>query len=143
MFPEFEEEYENLPEEEIEGTELGLTPLYDFQKREYVLRDGKVVYCSQKQAAAQWVGFLALTMVGKYRVYDDTEFGTYIENYIGYKDEAFVFSEIKRELQEKAALNRAIKSIEDFEMERAKDKLTVSMTVVMQDGEEEEVTVDV
>ena len=68
MFPEFEEEYENLPEEEIEGTELGLTPLYDFQKREYVLRDGKVVYCSQKQAAAQWVGFLALTMVGKYRV---------------------------------------------------------------------------
>lgn len=143
MFPEFEEEYENLPEEEIEGTELGLTPLYDFQKREYVLRDGKVVYCSQKQATAQWVGFLALTMVGKYRVYDDTEFGTYIENYIGYKDEAFVFSEIKRELQEKATLNRAIKSIEDFEMERAKDKLTVSMTVVMQDGEEEEVTVDV
>ena len=127
MFPEFEEEYENLPEEEIEGTELGLTPLYDFQKREYVLRDGKVVYCSQKQAAAQWVGFLALTMVGKYRVYD----------------EAFVFSEIKRELQEKATLNRAIKSIEDFEMERAKDNLTVSMTVVMQDGEEEEVTVDV
>ena len=76
-------------------------------------------------------------------MYDDTEFGTYIENYIGYKDEAFVFSEIKRELQEKATLNRAIKSIEDFEMERAKDKLTVSMTVVMQDGEEEEVTVDV
>ena len=48
MFPELEEEYENLPEEEIEGTELGLTPLYDFQKREYILRDGKVVYCSQK-----------------------------------------------------------------------------------------------
>ena len=46
-------------------------------------------------------------------------------------------------MQEKATLNRAIKSIEDFEMERAKDKLTVSMTVVMQDGEEEEVTVDV
>ena len=144
MFPEFDEDYEELAEDaEEEGTELGLTPLYDFQNHEYVLRDGKVVYCDQKQAAAQWVGFLALTAAEKYPVYEGTEFGTYIENYIGYKDEAFVFSEIKREIQEKVVLNRAIKSVEDFEMQRVKDKMTVSMTVVMQDGEEEEVTVDV
>ena len=54
-----------------------------------------------------------------------------------------MFSEIKREIQEKASLNRAIKSIDDFEMERNGDKLTVSMVVYLQDGTEEEVTVDV
>lgn len=142
MFPEYDE-YEEITEETEESTEIGLTPLYDFDKREYVLRDGKIVYCDQKQAVAQWVGFLVLTTVGKYRVYDDTEFGTYIENYIGYKDEGFVFSEIKREIQEKAELNRAIRLIDDFEMERVKDKLSVSMVVYMNDGEETEVTVSV
>lgn len=142
MFPEYDE-YEEITEETEESTEIGLTPLYDFDKREYVLRDGKIVYCDQKQAVSQWVGFLVLTTVGKYRVYDDTEFGTYIENYIGYKDEGFVFSEIKREIQEKAELNRAIRLIDDFEMERVKDKLTVSMVVYMNDGEETEVTVSV
>ena len=143
MFPEFDEDYEDLTEELEEGAEIGLTPLYDFQKREYVLKDGKVVYCDQKQAVAQWVGFLVLTTAEKYPVYEGTEFGTYIENYIGYKDEAFVFSEIKREIQEKAVLNRAIESVDDFEMERKKDKLSISMTITLMDGEEEEVTVDV
>lgn len=142
MFPEYDEYEENIEETE-EGTEIGLTPLYDFRKREYVLKDGKIVYCDRKQSAAQWVGFLALTTVGKYRVYDSTEFGTYIENYIGYKDEGFVFSEIKREIQEKAELNRAIRAIDDFEMARTKDKITVSMVVYMNDGEETEVIVDV
>lgn len=142
MFPEYDEYEENIEETE-ESTEIGLTPLYDFRKHEYVLRDGKIVYCDRKQAVAQWVGFLAQTTIGKYPVYDNTEFGTYIENYIGYKDEGFVFSEIKREIQEKAELNRAIRAIDDFEMTRAKDKMTVSMVVYMNDGEEAEVIVDV
>lgn len=142
MFPEYDEYKENIEETE-ESTEIGLTPLYDFRKREYVLKDGKIVYCDQKQAVAQWVGFLTLTTAGKYRVYDNTDFGTYIENYIGYKDEGFVFSEIKREIQEKAELKRAIRAIDDFEMTRVKDKITVSMVVYMNDGEETEVVIDV
>ena len=142
MFPETDIEYE----EEIttsEETTLGLTPLYDFEKNEYVLKDGKIVYCTNEEAAAQWLGFLVKTEMDKYKVYEGTEFGTYIENYIGYKDKAFVFSEIKREIQEKAALNEAIASVDDFEMEREKDRLIISMTVTMNSGETEEVNVSV
>ena len=142
MFPETEEEYEETIETSEEAT-IGLTPLFDFKKNEYVLKDGKIVYCTQKEAAAQWIGFLVQTLMNKYRVYDDTEFGTYIENYIGYKDKAFVFSEIKREIQEKAELNAAIASVDDFEMEREKDKMIISMVVTMNDGQTEEVTVNV
>lgn len=143
MFPETDEMMEEEVTEADESTEIGKTPLYDFKKHEYVRKDGKVVYCDQKQAVGQWVGFLVMTSMDKYPVYEGTEFGTYIENYIGYKDEGFVLSEIKREIQEKASLNRAIKSIDDFEMERNGDKLTVSMVVYLQDGTEEEVTVNV
>lgn len=142
MFPEVDT-YETEIEAESESAELGQAPLYDFNKKEYILKDGKIVMCSQKEAVAQWLGFLVSTTVGRYPVYKDSEFGTYIENYIGYKDEAFVFSEIKREIQEKAVLNRAIGSVDDFEITREKDKLTVSMVAALQSGEEQEVTVDV
>lgn len=142
MFPETETEYEETITTSEEAT-LGLTPLYDFDKNEYVLKDGKIVYCTNEEAAAQWLGFLVKTEMDKYKVYEGTEFGTYIENYIGYKDKAFVFSEIKREIQEKAALNEAIASVDDFEMEREKDRLIISMAVTMNSGETEEVNVSV
>ena len=83
------------------------------------------------------------TAADKFDVYDGTGFGTYIENYIGYKDTAFVASEIKREVEEKALDNRAIESIEDFQFEKEGDKLTISLTIVMTDKTEVEVETSV
>ena len=83
------------------------------------------------------------TAAEKFAVYDDTDFGTYIENYIGYKDAAFVASEIKRELEERVTMNRAISSIEDFEYDREKDRMRIKLTVIMVDESEVEVETDV
>ena len=140
MFPEvnydFETEEENLVA--MQSTKIGRTPLYDFDRGRYVVRDGKIIECTQKEAVRQWVGFLVKTAADKFDVYDGTDFGTYIENYIGYKDTAFVASEIKREVEEKALDNRAIESIEDFQFEKEGDKLTISLTIVMTDKTEVE-----
>ena len=145
MFPEvnydFETEEENLVA--MQSTKTGRTPLYDFDRGRYVVRDGKIIECTQKEAVRQWVGFLVKTAADKFDVYDGTDFGTYIENYIGYKDTAFVASEIKREVEEKALDNRAIESIEDFQFKKEGDKLTISLTVVMTDKTEVEVETSV
>lgn len=145
MFPEvnydFETEEENLVA--MQSTKIGRTPLYDFDRGRYVVKDGKIVECSQEEAVRQWVGFLVKTAADKFDVYDGTDFGTYIENYIGYKDTAFVASEIKREVEEKALDNRAIESIEDFQFKKEGDKLTISLTVVMTDKTEVEVETSV
>ena len=145
MFPEvnydFETEEENLVA--MQSTKIGRTPLYDFNHGRYVVKDGKIVECSQEEAVRQWVGFLVKTAADKFDVYDGTDFGTYIENYIGYKDTAFVASEIKREVEEKALDNRAIESIEDFQFKKEGDKLTISLTVVMTDKTEVEVETSV
>jgi hypothetical protein len=145
MFPEvnydFETEEENLVA--MQSTKIGRTPLYDFDRGRYVVRDGKIIECTQKEAVRQWVGFLVKTAADKFDVYDGTDFGTYIENYIGYKDTAFVASEIKREVEEKALDNRAIESIEDFQFKKEGDKLTISLTVVMTDKTEVEVETSV
>ena len=145
MFPEIDYDFEEEEKQEtlLESTTIGRTPLFDFSSGSYVIRDGKIVECSHEEAVRQWVGFLVKTAAEKFPVYDGTDFGTYIENYIGYKDVGFVASEIKREVEEKAILNRAIKFIEDFEAEKEGSRLHITLTVVMQTDEEVEVETDV
>ena len=145
MFPEIDYDFEaeEIQEPEMLSTAIGRTPLFDFKNNRYVVKDGKVAECTQEEAVRQWVGFLVKTAADKYRVYDGTEFGTYIENYIGYKDAAFVSSEIKREIEEKVELNRAIDRIEDFDAEKEGDKLKITLTVIMVDEKEVEVEMDV
>lgn len=147
MFPEIDmeiEEEEDVEEEEtLQSTTIGRTPLFNFSTGKYEIKDGKIIECTQEEAVRQWVGFLVKTFVGKYRVYDNTDFGTYIENYIGEKNRGFVLSEIKRELEEKVEDNRAIEEITDIEGKTKGDKLTISLTIVMTDKTEVEVEVDV
>ena len=147
MFPEIDmeiEEEEDAEEEEtLQSTTIGRTPLFNFSTGKYEIKDGKIIECTQEEAVRQWVGFLVKTFVGKYRVYDNTDFGTYIENYIGEKNRGFVLSEIKRELEEKAEDNRAIEEITDIEGKTKGDKMTTSLTIVMTDKTEVEVEVDV
>lgn len=147
MFPEIDmeiEEEEDVEEEEtLQSTTIGRTPLFNFSTGKYEIKDGKIIECTQEEAVRQWVGFLVKTFVGKYRVYDNTDFGTYIENYIGEKNRGFVLSEIKRELEEKAEDNRAIEDITDIEGKTKGDKMTINLTIVMTDKTEVEVEVDV
>lgn len=145
IFPEIDYDFETeeAMEVEMQSTTIGRTPLFDFKNSRYVLKDGKIVECTQEEAVRQWVGFLIKTAADKFAVYDDTEFGTYVENYIGYKDPAFVASEIKREIEEKVELNRAIESIEDFDYTKEGGTMHVSLTVVMTDQMEVEVETDV
>lgn len=145
MFPEIDYDFEaeEIQEPEMLPTTIGRTPLFDFRNNRYVVKDGKIIECTQEEAVRQWVGFLVKTTAEKYRVYDGTEFGTYIENYIGYKDTAFVASEIKREIEEKVELNRAIDRIEDFDAEKDGSRLKITLTIIMVDETEVEVETDV
>lgn len=145
MFPEIDFDFEAEEEQEavLTSTTIGRTPLFDFDTGSYVIRDGKIVECTQEEAVRQWIGFLIKTAAEKFAVYEGTDFGTYIENYIGYKDVGFVSSEIKREIEEKAAMNRAIKAIENFETEKDGSRLKVSLSVILESEEEVEVETDV
>lgn len=144
IFPEFDYDFEEELDEVITeetDTRLGRVPLFDFEKGQYVIEDGKIVECTQEEAILQWIGFLIKTPADTYPIYE--EFGTYIENYIGYKDAGFVASEILRELSEHITDNRAISSITDFDFEKVNGILHISFTVVKNTGEEVEVEVDV
>lgn len=147
MFPEFDfdlEEEEALEiEEEITSTVIGRTPVFDFDKGCYVIKDGKIVECTQEEAIRQWVGFLIKTPAEKYEVYADSEFGTYIHNLIGWKDSSYVASEILRELEEKCVDNRAIAGIDNFTYVKENGLLHIEFAIITKNDEEVEVEVDV
>lgn len=145
IFPEFDYEMEEELVEAVEekSTTIARTPLFDFERGEYVIKDGKVVECTQEEAIRQWVGFLIKTPADKFEVYKDTAFGTYIHNLIGWRDAGFVASEIKRELTEKCPDNRAIEKIEDFEFSRNGGVMHIRFTVIMKDYTGMEVDIDV
>ena len=144
IFPEYDYEMdEEITEEAIpESVKIGRTPLFDFATGQYVIKDGKVVECTQEEAIRQWVGFLIKTPADRFEVYEGTEFGTYIHNLIGWKDAGFVASEIKRELEEKCIENRAISGIKNFDVIKNGGAIHINMTV-MTNEDEVEVSVDV
>ena len=92
IFPEYDYEMDEEITEEVtsESVTIGRTPLFDFETGQYVIRDGKVIECTQEEAIRQWVGFLIKTPAERFEVYEGTEFGTYIHNLIGWKDAGFV-----------------------------------------------------
>ena len=144
IFPEYDYAMDEEVTEEVtsESVTIGRTPLFDFDTGQYVIRDGKVVECTQEEAIRQWVGFLIKTPADRFEVYEDTEFGTYIHNLIGWKDAGFVASEIKRELEEKCIENRAISGVKGFDVTKNGGAIHINMTVITNE-DEVEVSVDV
>ena len=144
IFPEYDYAMDEEVTEEVtsESVKIGRTPLFDFDTGQYVIRDGKVVECTQDEAIRQWVGFLIKTPSDRFEVYEGIEFGTYIHNLIGWKDAGFVASEIKRELEEKCIENRAISGIKNFDVTKNGGAIHINMTVITNE-DEVEVSVDV
>ena len=144
IFPEYDYAMDEEVTEEVtsESVKIGRTPLFNFDTGQYVIRDGKVVECTQEEAIHQWVGFLIKTPAERFEVYEGTEFGTYIHNLIGWKDAGFVASEIKRELEEKCIENRAISGVKDFDVTKNGGAIHINMTVITNE-DEVEVSVDV
>lgn len=150
LFPEIDIEFEiedeeliDDEEEEALDTTIGNTPLYDFSKGEYVIQDGKLIYCTQEEAVKQWLGFLIKTPAERFNVYNEIPFGTYISNLLGYKDIGFIASEVEREIKEKCIDNRAITGISNFKIKKEGGKLEIAFSIVTAEGLESEVITNV
>lgn len=150
MFPEIDMDMEievDNEEESVEETPaaLGRVPLYDFDKKCYVVQDGKLIEATEDEAIRQWVAFLILTKRDKYEVYKDTDFGTYVENYVGWRgsNPGFVASELKREIEEGCEAHPLIERIDNFELKFENGLGHVSLTIVKKNGDEVEVEMDV
>lgn len=60
----------------------GKSYLYDFEKGDFVIRDGKLIECDGIEALKVWIEKILRTEKGRYQIYDGTSYGCQLEDLI-------------------------------------------------------------
>lgn len=143
MFPQTEI---NVPEENIAEISNGTkTYLFDFDKGDFVVRDGKLVECDGIEAIRVWIEKIIRTEKWRFHIYEGTDYGCHLEDLIignNYTVE-FVESELKREIEEALLLNPQISTVSGFSLERDANSITVTLEVYIGDTGANIITVTV
>lgn len=121
--------------------------LYDVEKRKIVVKDGNVVIASKKEQIKQWIFLLINTEFEKCKVYKDTKFGiAFLYEMRGHEfySSGFTIAQIKDELTEKIEAHKWVEKVENIEIEKGFNTLTIAITVIVEGKEiESEVQVNV
>lgn len=109
--------------------------LFDFNKGDFVVRDGKLAECDGMDALKVWIEKILKTEKGRYWIYDGTEYGCQLEDLIignTYTLE-FTEAELKREIEEALLRNPSILSVSNFLLTRTHNSITVQLEVKTND----------
>lgn len=130
---------------EEQNTGLKRSFLFDFDTNTFVIKDGKVSEIEYKNGVLQWVKTFLATTLNKHLIYEGTNFGISVKEYIGLKKSnlGLIRSELERQITENITINPAITGINNFECWNEADVLKVKFTVLLKDFSELEVSADV
>ena len=109
--------------------------LFDFNKGDFVVRDGKLVECDGMDALKVWIEKILKTEKGRYRIYDGTGYGCQLEDLIignTYTLE-FTEAELKREVEEAILKNPLVISVSNFTLTKTANVLTIQIEVKTND----------
>lgn len=114
---------------------LGKSFLYDFDKGDFVIKDGKMVEIHGVEVLKQWILKVLKTERFRFKIYENIEYGVTLEDLIGSGfPRSFVEAEIKREVTASLILHSYIESVEDWTFERDGKWMKVWFTVVTIEG---------
>jgi hypothetical protein len=135
MLPKIVElEFNNEPVTE-DLPKMGKSFLFDFDKGDFVLKDGKIVAVEGIEALKMWIIKAIKTERYRFRIYDDTGYGTTIEDLTGTNyPRAFVESEIKREVTSSLTNHPYIENIINWEFRRDGKWMRVNFKVITMEG---------
>lgn len=121
--------------EDAEEESQGISYLYDFKKKDFVIRAGSLIEIEGAQGVRVWIEKILRTERFKFDIYED--YGISIENLLkGKKIPVLLLqSELKRQLVEAMSKNNEIEEIQDFKVEQEMATLYISFTVILKSGE--------
>ena len=105
---------------------------FDVKSKKIVGEDGKVQIATKKQQIQHWLYLLINTEFGKYKVYENTEFGiSFLYKMRGreYYSSGFTIAQIQDELIEKIKLHKYIDEVIEIKIE--KDFNSLIITIVL------------
>jgi phage baseplate assembly protein W len=114
----------------------GKSFLFDFTAGDFVISDGKLIECEGIDAIKVWIEKILRTEKGRFRIYNDTDYGCRTEDLIVGSNYpiAFIEAELKREVEDALLQNPNILSVSNFNIERTASGITVSMEVETSDS---------
>ena len=119
--------------------------LFDFNKGDFVVRNGKLVECDGMDALKVWIEKILKTEKGRYRIYDGTGYGCQLEDLIignTYTLE-FTEAELKREVEEAILKNPLVISVSNFTLTKTANALTIQIEVKTNDTAGDIITVTI
>lgn len=124
---------EETPKNAVDDTKNGYKDIYfDIKTKKIVVVDGKVQIASKKQQIQQWLYLLIHTELGKYKVYENTDFGiSFLYEMKGheYYSSGFTIAQIQDELTEKIKIHKWVDSVESIEIEKGFTGLNIAITL--------------
>lgn len=119
---------------EVRETAAGASLAFDCKKKHFELVDGGPRVISGEAAIRQWIELLVRTIPGRYAIYGNEPFGVDTTDLVGKKrlPSGEALSEIRRQVEDGAALCPPIRSVYGFGLEGS----ALTFTVELEDGEE-------
>lgn len=130
MFPEFTPQFQ----ESINLNNISKKSfLFDFNKGDFILKDGRIVVAKELKAIEIWIEKVLKTEKFKFKIYEtesSNEYGVTFMDLIGSKHSIFfVQAEIEREVSEVLLKNNEINYVNNFIFIRDKRNLTINFDV--------------
>ena len=144
MLPKITELELNIEQTETLPT-TGKSFLFDFEKGDFVLKDGKMVEVNGKEALKVWIEMCLKTEKYRFEIYKDVYYGVSIEDLLGSNyPRSFIESEIKREVTAALTKHPSVRDISEWRFERDGKWMHVQFKVnSVEDSFEQEVNFNV
>ena len=134
--------YSKINQTEVNHPTAGKTPLFDFEKGEFVLIDGKTQNVADKEGLKIWVEKMLLTVKDKYEIYlqDNKPYGI---PRLNMSDRTYpkelLYADIEQEIRDALLENNEVKDSDNYKFEQKGRTLLIKFTVYSNYGEDEEV----
>lgn len=114
---------------------IGKSFLFDFDKGDFVLKDGKMIELYGIDSLKMWITKILKTEQFRFRVYKNVTYGVTLEDLIGSNlPRAYVESEIKREVTSSLLLSPYINRVEGWSFERDGKWMRIYFHVISVEG---------
>jgi hypothetical protein len=115
---------------------FGKSFLFDFEKGDFVLKDGKLQPAEDAAALKVWIEKILRTKRSEYKIYENTPYGSRFDDLVvgSTYPPAFVDSELRREVEDALTQNPQIITISDFAVDRADSGCAISFSVTLASG---------
>lgn len=117
-----------------DNSKMGKSFLFDFEKGDFVLKDGRLIETQDTQAIKMWIEKILRTEKFRFKVYereDKREYGVTIKDLLVGQNlpGSFIEAEIKREVIETLIHHSKIQSISNLQIQRNDERLTIEFKV--------------